>query len=157
MQSGMCGCADAKHERHSFIHSIQASSIFANFLAIDECPRSAYIEALSSQHTATMLQSLRLSALGRRASPLLELSRTSSLKTSHTGAAQRFTATRATLRLQSSNISLSTPASSLTAVRPYATSSELDGSCKLSFDVVKPEVHDEQLHGQSLVICHGLL
>lgn len=40
--------------------------------------------------------------------------------------------------------------------RTYASSSA-DGTCKLSFDLVEPDVKDQKLKGQTLVICHGLL
>lgn len=89
---------------------------------------------------------------------VLELFRTPTLKPFRVEASQRFTTNISEGRSRSSQSASSGPICPSRTVRGFAASStELDGSCKLSFDLVEPEAQDKQLHGQSLVICHGLL
>lgn len=83
----------------------------------------------------------RIPAVSRTFSPCIR-----QLSTQHTASAHSLK------RLQPAREVLKLP------LRTYTSStSDTEGACELSFDLVEPEVKDQQLQGQTLVICHGLL
>lgn len=83
----------------------------------------------------------RIPALGRTSSPGIR-----QLSTQHTAS------TRSVKRPEPVTQDLKLPHRTYTSSSP-----DNSGACELSYDLVEPEVRDEQLEGQTLVICHGLL